>query len=143
VDEADSYALVDQIAGDVLAADDPIEVAGAGANLIVDHISDRKIGTLAASLYCVWAELAGQADGPLPGFPDLREHGLDGLRRSAAACRALPPDLRVREAWAERWMYEECGYERPTRREAAWQKLQWWLRDRFGHGHVRPFRSGH
>jgi hypothetical protein len=112
VNASEFYTVVDGICRKVHEADDPYEPALEAMEIGMSGFGDPEVGELAAALYLIWGSLTDGIDGPRGDDPGMRSWAYDGMRRSAAEWLALPEDLPARLAWADRWVYDECGYER-------------------------------
>jgi hypothetical protein len=67
---------------------------------------------IAMPLYLVWGSLTDAVDAPRAN-PDPTE-AAETMRRAAREWLSVAPDPEARQRYLDRWLYEECGYQRPT-----------------------------
>ena len=64
-------------------------------------------------LWLMWGSLTDAIDGPRSDDPEIVAWAIDGMRRAAAEWLALGGSPEVRRHYFDRWVYEECGSQRP------------------------------
>ncbi len=67
-----------------------------------------------AGLYQVWGALTYEVDAPGRGSPEQDEAAMRHMKQAAAEWLEVSriPDKRLE--YLDRWVYDECGYERPA-----------------------------
>ncbi len=75
------------------------------------------------ALYMIWGALTDAMDAPGRGSPEQDAAAVAHLRRAAAEWLAVVDAPQGRAAYCDRWVHEECGYERkkPTQRAPFWR----------------------
>lgn len=73
------------------------------------------VGDVAGGLYLIWGAITDGVDGPRSD--EFEEWAYEAMRRAASEWLSLPlDDEGEREAYIDRWVYDECGYKRPDAR---------------------------
>lgn len=76
---------------------------------------DKSVDALAEPLFLVWASLTETFDEARGREPDAEAPAPLMMIRAAKEWIAISRDETERERYLDRWMYEECGYERPRK----------------------------
>jgi len=103
-----------RLALDVLASNDPYDSGLAFMGFAMREFGrDQPVNDWAAGLYLLWGSLTDGVDGPQPDPAAVAAWAVHAMRRAAAEWLALPPaDTIARTEYLDRWVHEECGYER-------------------------------
>jgi hypothetical protein len=101
----------------VLDAPDAMAVYRKGlsfaSGLILNSVaSNAALEAVATPLYLIWADLTDAIDAP-GAKPDPTD-AAERMRRAAREWLLVAAFPHARQQYLSRWMYEECGYERPT-----------------------------
>lgn len=64
------------------------------------------------ALYLIWGALTDEMDAPGRGSPEQDASAVGHMKRAAAEWLAVVDAPKVRAAYCDRWVHEECGYER-------------------------------
>jgi hypothetical protein len=73
---------------------------------------DESVATVAEPLFLIWASLTDLVDGARGREPDAEASATLVMIRAAKEWLAISRNEAKRELYLDRWMYEECGYER-------------------------------
>jgi hypothetical protein len=64
------------------------------------------------ALYLIWGALTDEMDAPHRGSPEQNAAAVEHMKRAAAEWLEALPSADNRSAYCDKWVYEECGYER-------------------------------
>src|ERR1700744_5535208 len=73
---------------------------------------DKSVDALAEPLFLIWASLTESFDEARGREPNEDASASSMMIRAAKEWTAISSDATGRELYFDRWMYEECGYER-------------------------------
>ena len=79
----------------------------------MDGATDEALRDVAWPLWLIWGNLTDRVDGPGGDQPGAEEAASAEMRRAASEWLDSVSDPAARTAYLDRWVYEECGYERP------------------------------
>jgi hypothetical protein len=65
-----------------------------------------------AKLYLIWGELTDEMDAPGRGSPEQDAAAVRHMKRAAGEWLAVVDAPDARAAYLDRWVHDECGYER-------------------------------
>ena len=103
-------AGADRLARSVLTEADPYEH---GIKFMGFCMNNFEVGELAVGLYLTWGAITDGVNGP--NHDQFEEWAYDAMKRAASEWLALPTsDEAERQAYVDRWVYDECGYTRPA-----------------------------
>jgi hypothetical protein len=111
----DFLAAVTGRAAALLDSESPYSVGIELLSLGGLSVGNPALDEIAVPLMLIWGSLTDALDGPGADDPAMVAWGLDGMRRAASEWLALDKD--DPEAlchYLDRWVYEECGYQRTT-----------------------------
>ena len=74
---------------------------------------DESVDSVAEPLFLIWASLTELVDGARGREPSAEASATSVMIRAAKEWIAISRDETERELYLDRWMHEECGYERP------------------------------
>ncbi len=96
------------LAEQILRADDPYDL---GLLFMGETLDVMKIGEYAGSMYCLWAALTDWVELK----PDEEDRAFAEMARAAREWLALDPhDGDAVLKYFDYWLYDVCGYERPS-----------------------------
>lgn len=96
------------LAGSARANDVGLELMSLGSHGILDE----SVNSVAEPLFLIWASLTELVDGPRGREPGAEASASLVMIRAAKEWLTISRDETERELYLDRWMYEECGYER-------------------------------
>ena len=114
--------FLDEVSGKanaLLAAESPYERGLDLSSFGATNASDPELAESAMPLWLMWGSLTDAIDGPGAGDPEVVAWGMDGLRRAAVEWLALEDEPECRRRYFDRWVYDECGYQRPGAEEST------------------------
>ncbi|GAB2621428.1 hypothetical protein Aab01nite_77770 [Paractinoplanes abujensis] len=106
----------------VLAAGDPdatyeagLDFAGLAGRALGAAPAGEPIADFPAALSWIWGSLTDEMDAPGRGAPDQGAAAVRHMRRAATEWLEVlgSPVPGAVAAYLDRWLHEECGYERP------------------------------
>jgi hypothetical protein len=65
-------------------------------------------------LYLIWGALTDAMDAPGRGSPEQDVAAVRDMKRAAAEWLAVVGEPEPRSAYLDRWVHDECGYERKS-----------------------------
>lgn len=88
---------------------------GLAMSVMSPEAPDRYPGEEPMALYLIWGSLTDEMDAPGRGLPEQDAAAVRHMKRAAAEWLSVVHAPQERVAYCDRWVYEECGYERkPT-----------------------------
>jgi hypothetical protein len=74
---------------------------------------DNDLRDVAWPLWLIWGSLTDWIDGPKGEEPGAVDDASAAMKRAAEEWLVVAQDRNARDQYFDRWVYEECGYERP------------------------------
>ena len=74
------------------------------------------IAEIPASLYLIWGALTDEMDAPGRGSPEQDDAAVRHMKQAAAEWLTVVDLPKDRAAYLDRWVHDECGYERKSSR---------------------------
>ena len=116
----DFLAATAEQARQVLAADDGWPTYHEGIefqSLAMNQMASADISQMTASdypmgLYLIWGALTDEMDAPGRGSPEQDAAAVGHMKRAASEWLAVLGSPSDRASYCDRWVHEECGYER-------------------------------
>ena len=117
---ADFLAATAEQARQVLVADEgwPTYHEGiAFQSLAMNQMASQDVSEMTASdypvgLYLIWGALTDEMDAPGRGSPEQDAAAVQHMKRAASEWLIVLGSASDRAAYCDRWVHEECGYER-------------------------------
>lgn len=78
------------------------------------HTPDGFLSLVPTALYQVWGALTDEVDAPGRGTPAQDAAALAHMKRATSEWLDVSRSPDRRSEYLDRWVYEECGYERPA-----------------------------
>jgi hypothetical protein len=97
----------------ISGTDRPYDVGIRIDSLGMQNMTAPFVGSLAEKIFLIWASLTDLVDGPRGREPGAEASASLMMIRAAEEWLAISSNETERELYLERWMHEECGYERP------------------------------
>ena len=78
----------------------------------MEGAADEALRDVAWPIWLIWGNLTDRVDGPRGREPGAEEAASSEMRRAASEWLAVATDQASRDVYFDRWVYEECGYDR-------------------------------
>ena len=110
---ADYVEKVTEQAGLLVAGNErAYDIARRTWTLGMDGMSTEALRDVAWPVWLIWGDLTDRVDGPRGREPGAEEAASVEMRRASAEWLLVADDAVSRAEYFDRWVYEECGYER-------------------------------
>lgn len=96
----------------VVTTERPYDVARRIWALGMDGATIEALREVAWPTWLIWGDLTDRVDGPQGGEPGAEDAAASEMRRAASEWLAVADDPAARDNYFDRWVYDECGYER-------------------------------